>query len=337
LQISAGKQRGLHALSNELGIIAALALDQRSALRKLFAKASGLSAETVSTEDLGKFKELVSRVLTPHATAILLDPEYGIAAASQRAPQTGLILAYEKSGYDKSAPGRLPALLHGFSVAQLQEIGADAVKVLLYYSPFSTREINSKKQDWVERVGAECLVADIPFVLELVSYHDDLDEKGPEFARTKPDAVTRAIEEFCKPRYAADILKVGVPVNMAFVESPTISRASALYSRNEACAYFRRASQAATLPFIYLSEGVSNEMFVDALSLAAEAGSDFSGVLCGRASWQEGVSIFVRSGGPALEQWLCNQGVRNLQRVNASLSAARPWSEKFCAVRSPRS
>jgi tagatose 1,6-diphosphate aldolase len=334
LQLSSGKQRGLQALSDERGVIAALAVDQRSALRDLFAKASGLPAEAVATEHLIQFKELVSRILTPYATAILLDPEYGIPAAAQRHNRTGLLLAYERSGYDKSVRGRLPSLLEEFSVARLKAAGTDAVKVLLYYSPFSTPEINTRKQAWVERVGVESLSADLPFFLELVSYHDDMDEKSAEFARIKPDVVTCSIEEFCKPRYAADVLKIGVPVNMKFVESPGVSDAQALYSRTEACAYFRRASQAATLPFIYLSEGVSNEMFADALGLAEEAGSAFSGVLCGRAIWQDGVAVFVRSGAAALEDWLCQQGVRNIQTVNAQLAAAHPWFERLSALSS---
>jgi len=332
LKLSPGKQKGLDALSTERGIIAALAIDQRSALRKLFARALGRPAEEISADLLAEFKSHVSRVLTPYASAILLDPEYGLRAASQRHKNSGLLLAYEKTGYDKSIPGRLPSLLDGFSVERLQQAGADAVKVLLYYSPFSATEINAKKYAWVERVGAECLVADIPFFLELVSYHDDMDEKSPDFARIKPDVVTRSVEEFCKPRYAADVLKVGVPVNMNYVDSPALPSSQAIYSRSQAAAYFRRASDASSLPFIYLSEGVSNETFAAALALASESGSAFSGVLCGRATWQDGVSVFVQHGAAALDDWLSQQGVKNIENVNSRLAAAHPWQEKFAAA-----
>jgi tagatose 1,6-diphosphate aldolase len=332
VKLSTGKQKGLDALSTERGIIAALAIDQRSALRKLFAKASGRPAEEIPSDLLVEFKSHVSRVLTGHASAILLDPEYGLPAASQRHKNAGLLLAYEKTGYDKSTPGRLPSLLDGFSVARLRQSGADAIKVLLYYSPFSAVGINSRKYSWVERVGDECLAADIPFFLEIVSYHDDMDEKGPEFARIKPDVVIRSIEEFCKPQYDVDVLKVGVPVNMNFVESPGLSSSQALYSRKEAVAHFRRASDASSLPFIYLSEGVSNEIFADALTIAAESGSAFSGVLCGRAVWQDGVTVFVQHGAAALEDWLTWQGVKNIQNVNARLTAAHPWHEKCSAA-----
>lgn len=332
MKISEKKHRHLRAVSNDRGIISALAIDQRSALRKLFAKSLGGLPEDVPERMLVEFKEHVSRILTPRASAILLDPEFGLTAAAKREPSTGLLLAYEKTGFDAGVPGRLPSLLPGLSATKLKQAGANAVKVLLYYSPASAAAINRQKQDFVEQVGTECGAEELPFFLELVSYHDAMDEKGPEFARIKPDVVTRSVEEFCKPRYAVDVLKVGVPVNMRFVESPNISCGEALYSRSEAAAYFRRASEAASLPFIYLSEGVSNELFADALALAAEARSAFSGVLCGRATWQDGVPVFVKSGASALEEWLRSRGIQNIERVNARLEAAHPWNEKLSSV-----
>ena len=322
-------------MSTEQGVIAALALDQRSALRKLFSKATGQSPESIPKESLVQFKEAVSRILTPHASSILLDPEIGLSAAAERSRTSGLLLAYEKTSYDKSVPGRLPSLLDDFSVSRLKAAGADCIKVLLYYSPFSAPRINSIKQAWVERIGAECAKADLPFFLELVSYHDELDEKGINFARIKPEVVMHSIQEFCDPIYGVDVLKLGVPVNMAFVEGPRGQGAESLYSREEARVHFRRASEASSLPFIYLSEGVSNEMFADALTLAAEAGSRFSGVLCGRATWQDGVPAYVSGGLPALESWLTQHGVRNIRKVNSLLSAAHSWREKLSVI-SPR-
>ena len=332
LPLSLGKQNGLQALADDRGIIAALAIDQRSALRKLFAKSSGRDANEVPADWLVQFKEQVSQVLTPYASAILLDPEYGLPAAGRRSKDAGLLLAYEQSGYDKSVPGRLPRLLDGFTAARLKDFGADAVKVLLYYSPFSDAGVNAQKQAWVTRVGGECRDADLPFFLEIVSYHDQMDEKSAEFARIKPGVVTRSIEEFCKTSYGVDVLKVGVPVNMDFVESADLPRSRAVYSRSEAKSHFQRASHATSLPFIYLSEGVANQTFADALTLAAEAGSDFSGVLCGRAIWQDGVPVFVHQGARALENWLQEHGVRNIQNVNVHLAAARPWFERIGAA-----
>ncbi len=329
MKITEGKRKGLERLANPRGVIAALAIDQRSALRSLFSIAKAMDAGAVPDEWLVQFKEAVSHILTPQASAILLDPEYGLPAAKRRAKNAGLLLAYEKTGYDKSVPGRLPRLLEHWSVRRLVEAGADGVKILLYYAPSSSAEINDQKHAWVERIGAECVAADVPFFLELVSYQEGMDEKGREFAICKPGVVTASVAEFSRRQYAVDVLKVGVPVNMAYVEGSPSAESEILYSREQAKKCFREAAAAARVPFIYLSEGVSNETFEDALELAGEAGANFSGVLCGRATWKNGVAVFAQHGMSALEEWLGSEGIRNIQRVNAKLSAARPWAESY--------
>jgi tagatose 1,6-diphosphate aldolase len=322
LQHGDGKKKRLQAVADARGVIAALAIDQRSALRKLFGKAMGTEPDSVPSEKLMQFKEAVSRTLTPHASAILLDSEYGLTAAGARAKTAGLLLAYEKTGFDKAVPGRIPELLEHWSARRLVEAGADAVKVLLYYSKTSGKEINERKHAFVERVGAECAGLDAPFFLELVNYGEGMEDKGAEFARIKPEVVTHAIEEFSKPQYQVDVLKVGVPVNMDFVEGSPSAGEEILYSRKEAINHYRSAGEKARVPFIYLSQGVSNETFLYALELAEEAGVNFSGVLCGRATWQDGVGVFAKKGIAALEDWLQGEGVKNIENVNRRLGAA---------------
>ncbi len=323
--LTPGKKRGLEAVSDSRGIIAAIAIDQRNALRNLFSKALNVAPDAVAPELLIQFKEAVSQVLTPHASAILLDPEYGLPAASCRAQTAGLLLAYEQTGYDKSAPGRMPRLLEGWSVKQLRQRGADCVKVLLYFSIDSPAEVNIAKKSFVVNVGQECLASDIPFFLEIVSYAEGLDEKGAQFARIKPQVVTRAMAEFSDPRYCVDVLKIGMPVNLAYVEGSPGATDAVLYRRREAVEHFAAAAAAARLPFIYLSEGVSNESFQFGLELAAEARSCFSGVLCGRATWKDGVPVFITGGRHALDDWLATYGVRNVHNINSRLSVAAPW------------
>ena len=325
LRIPEAKSKGLQAVADSRGVIAALAIDQRSALRKLFAKAMGVEPECVPGEKLVQFKEAVSRNLTPHATAILLDPEYGLTAARQRAKNAGLLLAYEKSGYDSKTPGRFPQLLEQWSVSRLVAAGANCVKLLLYYSSTSCTETNEAKHAFVERVGAECAEEEVPFFLELVSYGEGMDDNGAEFAQIKPEVVARGMEEFSKPPYRVDLLKVGLPVNLAFVEGSPAAGKDTLYRRREALAHCRRAASVAQIPFLYLSEGVSIEAFQFGLQLAAEAGAKFSGVLCGRATWQDGVPVFVQQGPKVLEEWLLRDGVQNIQAVNRCLDSAQPW------------
>ena len=114
----------------------------------------------------------------------------GPAGVEARAKDSGLLMAYEKTGYDKTGPGRLPDLLDEWSVRRLKEAGADCIKILLYYTPFDPKDVNDKKHAWVERIGDECRANDIPFFLEFVGYEEGVDEKGLEFAKKKPEIVT---------------------------------------------------------------------------------------------------------------------------------------------------
>src|SRR5581483_6047660 len=202
-KLTPGKLAGLKQVSDERGVIAAAAMDQRGSLRKALAAEKG---GEVSDGMLEEFKSLVTEVLTQYASAILLDPEFGLPASRRRAKGSGLLMAYEKTGYDKTGPGRLPDLLDDWSVRRLKEAGADCVKILLYYTPFDPKSVNEKKHAWVERIGDECRANDIPYFLELVGYEEGADEKGLEYARKKPEIVTRSMAEFTKDRYGVDVL-----------------------------------------------------------------------------------------------------------------------------------
>jgi tagatose 1,6-diphosphate aldolase len=332
MKVTPGKQKGMKAVSDARGVIGATAMDQRGSLRSAIAKDKGIDKKDVTPEMMAEFKEAVVRILTPHASAILLDPEYGLRAAKARASNAGLLLAYENSGYDNTRPGRLPDLLEHWSARRLVAAGADCVKILLYYTPFDSREINETKHAWVERIGAECAAVDAPFFLEFVGYEEGVDEKGIEFARKKPEVVIRSMEEFSKPQYGVDVLKVEVPVTMAYVAGTRSCKGESAYTRDQAKEHFRKAAAVAKKPFIYLSAGVSNETFSETLELAAESGVNFSGVLCGRATWKDGIPFYAKKGLKALEDWLADQGVKNIKNVNDRLAAAKPWFSFYGAT-----
>jgi len=325
MKITPGKQKGMQAVSNERGVISAAAMDQRGSLRNAIASGKGIDKKAVTDAMMIEFKEAVSRVLTPYASAILLDPEFGLSAAKLRAKNAGLLLAYENSGYDNTQPGRLPDLLDHYSARRIVADGADCVKILLYYTPFDPPAINDIKHAWVERIGAECIANDVPFFLEFVGYEEGADEKSLAFAKKKPQVVAGSMAEFSKPQYGVDVLKVEVPVNMAYVAGARDAKGETAYTREEAKEYFRKAAAVAKKPFIYLSAGVSNETFNDTLELASESGVNFSGVLCGRATWKDGIPVYAKSGVKALEDWLADTGVKNINNVNSRLTAAKPW------------
>src|SRR6202020_1945227 len=132
-KLTAGKLAGLKAVSDARGVIAAAAMDQRGSLKKSLAKEKGVS--DLPDSALVEFKELVTEVLTKYASAILLDPEYGLPAAKRRHGK-GLLLAYEKTGYDADQRGRLPDLLDHWSGRRLKEVGAGCVKGGVSSPPF---------------------------------------------------------------------------------------------------------------------------------------------------------------------------------------------------------
>jgi tagatose 1,6-diphosphate aldolase len=330
MKVSEGKLKRMKALSNQRGVIAAAAMDQRGSLQKALATARGVDVKEITTEVMSEFKIAVSRVLTQHASAILLDPEFGLEAAKARAPGSGLILAYELSGYDNTRPGRLPDLLPHVSAKRIMDWGADAVKILIYYTPFDDPAVNDVKHAFVERIGAECETWEIPFFLEFVGYDPKGgDERGLEFAKSKPEVVKRSMEEFSKPQYRVDVLKVEVPVNAEYVEGSSVYKGQKAYSHEEALRHYRETAAVAGRPFIYLSAGVGNAQFVESLKMASEAGTDYSGVLCGRATWKDGVPIYAKQGLKALEEWLSYEGVKNIQAVNAAIESAKPWAAKL--------
>ena len=330
MTLSEGKLKHMRALANSRGVIAGIAMDHRGNLQKSLASARGVAVSEITHGMMSEFKVAVGRALTPHSSAILLDPEFGLEAARSRDRNAGLLLAYESSGYDNTRPGRLPDVLPHVSAQRLVDRGADAVKILIYYSPFEDAGVNDQKHAFIERIGAECEGCQIPFFLEVVGYDPrGGDEKGLEYARSKPEIVRRGMEEFSGSRYNVDVLKVEVPVNAEYVEGSSVFQGQRAYSHEEALRHFREAAAVALKPFIYLSAGVSNPQFTESLRMANEAGTDYSGVLCGRATWKEGIPIYAKQGLKALEEWLQREGVKNISAVNETIRSATPWYAKM--------
>ncbi|MDA9471886.1 tagatose-bisphosphate aldolase [Enterococcus sp. 5H] len=324
--ITQEKYAAMERLSNEQKQIAALAIDQRGALKKMITSAGG-SEDVALIED---FKKIVSTELTPYASSILLDPEFGLPAAKVRSETSGLLLAYEKTGYDSSTPGRMPDLLEDWSVLTLKKQGADAIKFLLYYDIDEDEKINERKHRFVERIGSECAAENIPFYLELVSYDSgNLDPNSVDYAKVKPHKVNDMMKEFSKPQYKVDVLKMEVPVNMNYVEG---FGETTVYTQTEAANFFKEQSTATNLPFIFLSAGVSAELFKKTLTFAHESGSTFNGVLCGRATWANGVTPFVTGGETQAKEWMNTHGRQNIDALNEVLAqTAQPWTDKVTA------
>lgn len=328
-RLTPGKTRRLNKLCNAAGVLTALAMDQRGSLRKTI---SNLLGRSMSDAEMVAFKAVVSRALSPHASAILLDPQFGSEALNQRASTCGVILSYEETGYDTTTKGRMLRLPSVLSVRRLIEQGADGIKVMVYYDPDDDAAINEQKHVLIERIGDECVANDVVFFLEPYTYDDTIpDEKSIEYARVRPEKVRKTMRDFSQPRFNVDVLKVEVPVNMRFVEGSSAHTPGTPFAqtRAQAIAAFQSSAADTHLPFIYLSGGVSDALFRETIQLALVSGVPFSGVLCGRATWQDGIPDFVAGGADAFFNWLSTHGVQRIQALNSVLEAAAPWQKRL--------
>lgn len=313
MKVSKEKYENLKKLANDDGVIAALAIDQRGSMRKMVAK---YNENLNNVEDISRFKALVSRYLTKYSSSILLDPIYGMTAKDARDENAGLLMSYEVTGYDNEVPGRLPILISDLSGLRIKEMGANAVKILLYYDVDEGDEINDQKKAFVERVGYECEALGLPYFLEIVTYDANIsDAKSKDYARLKPRKVIEAAKVFNDKRYMIDVLKLEVPVNMNFVEG---FGDDPIHTKQEAQGYYKELDKVTDIPYIFLSAGVSAELFQETLKFAKEAGSSFNGVLCGRATWADGVEKFAQGDDAAVE-WLESQGKENITSLNEVL------------------
>ncbi len=341
MKISKTKFDRMEKLSDENGVIKAAAMDQRGSLVSRLSAACGIEKEEVTDKMMEEFKEAISEVLTPYASAILLDPEWGLPAARSRQEGTGLITSYEKSSasrkyadvYDHGLPARMKELIPDWSVGKAVEKGADAVKLLIYYHPDEDELFNAQKEAMVERVGAECAHYEVPFFLEFLGYGTDGGDwkNDPQLARRKPDIVRRSIAEFSRDRYNVDVLKVEIPINLKFARgTDAYQGGESVYDRGGVLEHFARAAEVAKRPMIYLSAGVDAPQMRESLRLANEAEVNWNGVLCGRATWQNGIAEYAEKGVAGLRNWLKEGGVENITKMNAIIDrGAKPWYQVY--------
>jgi tagatose 1,6-diphosphate aldolase len=324
MTLSPGKQKGLQQISDENNIIFATAMDQRGSLGKMI---QSFDSSKNYDGSLSEFKKGVAKILGNCSSSLLLDPEYGWDAAQQLNNDVGLIMAYEKTGYDATEEGRLPNLIDSYAIQDLNENGSSAVKLLIYYDHNEDENINRIKDTFIKRVGDECKQNDILFILEPVSYsHKGLDAKSTEFAKEKPAIIEFFMEEFSKDKYGVDVLKVEVPVSIYNIEGyNAYDNYNPLFTEKEAQQYYNSCSVLSKIPFIYLSGGVTNEQFVETLHFAKKAGATFNGCLCGRAIWKEGIETYATQSWEDYLNWLNQKGLENLNKVkNAVAETASP-------------
>ncbi len=331
IQISPGKWQRLRSLTDEQGRFKMMAIDQRGSLWQTIANATGNRSEQPVHDDMVKVKQTITKALAPYSTAVLTDPEYGYPYSLQQLPpRVGLLLACEETGYDQTGvqgKGRKTRLLPNWSVEQVQQAGADAVKLLAFYHPDASEDVLAHQHELVQRVGDECARVAMPFLLELVSYALGGESADTaDFALNKPQLVIRSAAEFSKSQYNVDILKLEFPANLKWTKEFSNGafdgrERQSVYTLSQVREFCQEVNGAAGMPWVILSAGVDIEEFLVQVDLTTEAGA--SGFLCGRAIWKDCISLYPNTA--KMEEWLGTEGAHNFVRANAHAQRALPW------------
>jgi tagatose 1,6-diphosphate aldolase len=306
--ITPGRWRGLKTTSTDDHTFTILAFDQRGTYVKMLP--AGASYETAA-----QIKREVVFSLSRHASAVLLDPIYGLPAVQDMAGNSGLLMALEQSGYTGDSTYRRVELIDEWSVGKIKQMGASAVKLLVYYHP-GAGALADEIEALVGSVCQECHRYDIPLFVEPVSYSLDasIPKESADFAKIRPEVVRETARRFSQLR--PDILKLEFPVDAQFDDNE--------HSWQEAC---EAISAVCTVPWVLLSAGVDFDTFEQQVKIACRSGS--SGFLAGRAIWKESVAMTTE----ARARFLAETGEARLRRLGDIVSnLARPWTDYYTLI-----
>lgn len=250
----------LSPLQRPSGAFAMLAVDQREAMRNMFAEHQD---GPVTDADLTSFKLNAARILTPYASAVLIDKQFALDQAIEAgvvAEQCGLIASAD---HFESAHGELVGEVtidRSVDPQKYAALGVKALKLLVLYRPDQPAEGRvAMVKEFVER----CRTAGLISIIEPLSRKPI---NGGEFDWDK--GVIEAAKELGS--LGADLYKAEIPFHGQASESDV----------RAACAEITRAVDG---PWVVLSSGVPEDIFPTAVRWACLEGA--SGFLAGRAVW----------------------------------------------------
>jgi len=290
----------LSSIADEDGSFAIIAMDQRNTLRRMFA-AVGVDP---SIDDMRQAKIDVARYLTPLATGILLDPDFGVPAvrdSNALAANCGLLVAAEPSDRGKFGDEPRTHRIAEQNATWVRDMGGQAVKFLVMMNPARTKadgdpDLTEEVLQVVREVVADCREVGIPSVIENLIY--PLPGSNGMTDQERADAIVEsaALLTELKP----DLLKLEYPVDAA------------------GC---RRLADTVTVPWAVLSAGVDFDKFTEVIRVSCDEGGA-SGFIAGRSVWKEAIGLT----GPERDTFLGEVAVPRLAALRESIAGrARPW------------
>jgi len=226
-----------------------LALDHRDGFKKLM---SPENPNLASKERAIEYKKQILESLRDKFSACLIDEDYGLPAYKSITPPitTPYLLPIEDTGYRNEDGERITVVKK--TVEQLKDLGASAVKLLVYFCPNS--KSSNMQIETAKKIVQDSHENGLPVFLEIVTYNSNLE-----------DRVYNSIKEFLKEGVKPDVFKIEFPGS----EQQCISVTKLL----------------GDTPWILLTKGTDYSMFCDQLEIASKNGCQ--GFLAGRSLWQE--------------------------------------------------
>jgi tagatose 1,6-diphosphate aldolase len=310
--LTIGKIRGLQQISTPDGIFAICAMDHRESLKSMIGT---VHRGGVSYQDMVDRKLELCETLAPYSSAVLLDPNYGVAqciAGGVLPGRTGLLISTEASGYLGSPQRRRTAFQEGWSVEKIRRLGGSGAKLLLHYRP-DLPDIAAYQRAIVSSLAEECLKYDLLCVVEPKLYPiEGEQEHQPPFSERKPELVIQTAKQISS--LAIDVLKAEFPIDVSQLNDEAV-----------ALAFCCQLDEVSLTPWVILSAGVDFNSFCREVKLACQAGA--SGFLAGRAIWQEAGGIDKREDRMS---FLSTVAVDRMKRlVDIATKHAVPWHKKL--------
>jgi sulfofructosephosphate aldolase len=291
-------RRPLTNLARPSGALAMVAVDQREALRGMFA---AHQSTPVPDSQLTQFKVDVARELSPFASALLVDQEFGIdAIIDQKALSSscGLIAAADLLVGPAGGAATDTAVDPDVDPIRMRDIGSVGLKFLVLWRNDESPESRLKLVDEFNQL---CAKSGLPSIIEVIVKPPT--DSSRSFDREE-ELIIAAKEA---STWNADLYKAEVPFHG---EGDLLA-----ITRNS-----QRISEAVGTPWVVLSNGVKAPFFADAVKACAQGGA--SGFLAGRAVWADIV------GSADIPAALREVSIPRLEKLAEIVDQyARPWSD----------
>ena len=287
----------LTKLARTSGALAMVAVDQREALRGMFA---AHQSSPVPDSQLTQFKVDVARELSPHASALLVDQEFGIdAIIDQKALMNscGLIAAADLLVGPPGGAATDTAVDPDVDAIRMRDIGSVGLKFLVLWRNDESPDVRAKL---VEDFNKLCMISGLPSIIEIIVKPPT--DSSKSFNREEELIFAAKEAAAWKP----DLYKAEVPFHG---EGDLVA-----ITKNA-----ERISEAIGSPWVVLSNGVKQPLFSEAVKACAMGGA--SGFLAGRAVWADIV------GASDIPKALREVSIPRLEQLAEIVDThAKPWS-----------